>query len=138
MSIGDDGFIQSSVNGPDIILRIPGLPSKTLYDKYMKYSKESKAWFSVQDVDMYERITMKLSLFNSKKQIKRKLNDTKSIYVPLQNKRYGFAFSYLMKPCSNECDIVVFAILHYDKSSNLIYRTKLEIQNIKGTWMSSK
>ena len=39
MSIGDDGFIQSSVNGPDITLRMPGLPSKSLYDKYMNYFK---------------------------------------------------------------------------------------------------
>lgn len=63
MSIGDDGFIQLSVNGPDIILRMTGLPSKTLYDKDKKYSKESKAWFSVEDVDVYEKRTMKLSFF---------------------------------------------------------------------------
>ena len=133
MSIGDDGFIQSSVNGPDIILRMPGLPSKTLYDKYKKYSKEIKAWFSIEDVDVYEKRTMKLSFFNSKIRIKRKLNDTKSILVPLQkyHKRYGFAFPYLMNPCSNECDIVVLAILDYDKSRDLIYMTKIEKSKYK-------
>ena len=128
MSIGDDGFIQSSINGPDIILRMPGLPSKILYDKYTNYSKGSKEWFTLEDVDVYERMRTKLSFFNSKKNIKRKLNPTKSIYVPLHkyHKRYGFAFPYLMNPCSNECDIVVFAILDYDRSRDLIYRTKIE------------
>ena len=71
MSIGDDGFIQSPLNGPDIILKMPGLPSKTLYDKYKKYIKESKAWFSIEDVDVYEKIPFTLSYFNSKKRIKR-------------------------------------------------------------------
>ena len=133
MCINNDEYIQSSVNGPDIILTFQNLPSKTLYDKYKKYVKESKSWYSIEDVDVYEKIPFTLSYFNSKKRIKRKLNDTKSIYVPLHkyHKRYGFAFPYIMNPCSNECDIVVFAILDYDKSRDLIYRTKIEKSEYK-------
>ena len=84
MCIDDDGFIQLSVNGPGIILTSQNLHSKTLYDKYMKYSKESKGWFSIEDVDVYVKLLFTRSYFNSKKRVKRRFNDTKSILVPLQ------------------------------------------------------
>ena len=34
MCLGLDGYLQSSVNGPDIVLQLPHLPTQSLYDCY--------------------------------------------------------------------------------------------------------
>ena len=130
MCLGLDGYLQSSVNGPDIVLQLPHLPTQSLYDCYKQTLKTHNIFYIMEKNDIYQTISKKLRFFGKKLRMRKKINSTEHVYVTQKNSnsKDGFAFPYIQKDNGEQTRVVVFAILNYECSLRLISMKKLEIR----------
>ena len=133
MIVGDDGFIEASVLGPDVIFSYQTIPGRMLKQKYDFATRSVEEMYSILAPSCYRKFRnnpfKKLSSIrvNNKKAIK-----TEGIRTLLVKPRRtpiewtGFAFPY---PCGNidNPTKLSFAFLNYTNASNIIRRKSMSL-----------
>ena len=127
MPVGKDGFIETSIKGPDVIFSKDHCPSTNIYEKYRSMRNEKRQLFELQNISCYARLTKKINMFSKHLAIEQKLNKTE--ILPISKKAIcaydGFAFPYLDDNIDKEDSVVTFALLHKDDASALIKKNKI-------------
>ena len=77
-NFGKDGFIKSSVKGPDVLLNSYTFPTKNVFDRYKEQCVSDQSLFSIEELNMYHRRTNKIKI-DQKLQLRTKLQSTRNI-----------------------------------------------------------
>ena len=127
MSVSNDGFIETSINGPDVIFSIEHCPSNNIYEKYTSMTDEKRQLFELQNLSCYERLTKKIYMFSKHLPIQHKWSKTEILQISKKAICVydGFAFPYLEDGINKEDSIVTFALLHKDDVFALIKKGKI-------------
>ena len=81
MPVGKDGFIETSIKGPDVIFSKDHCPSTNIYEKYRSMRNEKRQLFELQNISCYARLTKKINMFSKHLAIKQKLNKTEILQI---------------------------------------------------------
>lgn len=140
MSIGSDGFIETDVNGPDILFRRNHIPTKNILNKFKLCLKTIPHLYKLEESEIYEKNSRKIKMFG--KQINAKYKCTQSNYLSVTDNNLpickGFAFPYLDGKVSMKSPKqITFAILNYDDASTLIQKSKIH-KNQYNTFLDLK
>ena len=81
MPVGKDGFIETSIKGPDVIFSKDHCPSTNIYEKYRSMRNEKRQLFELQNISCYARLTKKINMFSKHLAIEQKLNKTEILQI---------------------------------------------------------
>ena len=131
---GDDGYIQSDVDGPDVLFQYDNMPSEIMKNQYTEAHKNNNQLYDISKPTQNPASNKKVCTdLRSTSLIPLCLNtDPVTRLVVLQkklDKNPGFAFPY---PCGLDDmkpKLVKFAFLTYKDSMNIISNKKMTIDN---------
>ena len=143
---GKDGFIESSVKGPDVLFNTFSFPTKTVFDTYKQVCERDPLFFSIDELNVYHPKKKKMKMFHQKLHVRKELKDTRNIcsYGSKKDIVNGFAFPYVNKGNDDNVDHLTFAFLPEKEAKALIcqssitiekYNEYLDINNINKTKM---
>ena len=116
---GDDGYIESDVDGPDVLFNASHLPSKILFSKYTNAKRKYKNIYRIAD-DFKNMPIMK----NDKDKIDR--------LIVVQNEYLsepGFAFPYPIGINNKHPTMMKFGFLNYKNAMSLISKGVLDTES---------
>jgi len=132
MRVGGDGYIESSISGPDVVLNYQNNPSRIIKEAYDQVSASTPKLYNVLTPSCYQNIktnpfrkltSLKVS---NKKTIQR--DQLETLYVKEKQCALhppGFAFPY---PCGNVMNPsqLTFAFLNHNNASKLIKKKRIK------------
>ena len=124
--LGKDGFIQSNVNGPDVLFNTLEFPTKNLYRRYRKVQASNNPLFLIEKMNIFHPKATKIKMFDQKLQLRNRLHPTINIvgYDHKPQIHKGFAFPYVPKKSNENVTNQLFGILGEEAAKSLIDKKK--------------
>ena len=76
---GKDGFIESSVKGPDVLFNSYSFPTKNVFHRYKQLCRSDLALFSIDKLNVFHPGKKKIKMFHQKIDIRTELQKTRNI-----------------------------------------------------------
>ena len=134
MPFGSDGFIESSILGPDVIFDTKNISSSHLLEKYNLKISMVKEIFSMRSPSCYQKLYnnpfQKFNTFKIRPRMKLNTSKLRTLYV--KHLRHtppntGFEFPYPIGKIKDP-PRVTFAFLEFKDASSLIKRSSIHTQ----------